>query len=275
MAFLNDRRGASSHFFCDDSSIYQSVALKDKAWHCGCSTGYKTACRNTNSFGIEMCTSGNYLVSEKTQINAAYLCAHLCKLIGITANTVDTYVLRHYDVVATNKKCPAQYVSDTSQWTQFKTWVKNILNTGSHEGIVISVTPTTSSNLKIDSNVKAIQSWLNTHYNSGLVVDGSFGTKSKKALIKAWQTEAGNLDADGSFGAKSKERAKLINIKKGDSGIFVTIWQAYLVCRGYNPNGIDGKFGNGSHSVTVAFQKNNGLGADGIVGSNTWYKAFN
>lgn len=126
-------RNASAHFFCDDSNIYQSVELRNTAWHCGCSTGYKNNCRNTNSFGIEMCTSGNYLVSEKTQINAAYLCAYLCKMIGVTTNSVDTYVVRHYDVVKTNKKCPAQFVSDEAQWTRFKTWVKNILNTGIHE----------------------------------------------------------------------------------------------------------------------------------------------
>lgn len=133
--FATGSRSASAHFFVDDTSIYQSVELRDTAWHCGCSSGYKTSCRNANSIGIEMCcTAGNYKISETTQINAAYLCAEMCKKVGINASAVDTYVLRHYDVVKTNKKCPAQFVDDPSQWTRFKTWVKNILNTGSHTG---------------------------------------------------------------------------------------------------------------------------------------------
>ena len=122
--FHNGKRSASAHFFVDETSIYQSVELRDQAWHCGTSLGYKTACRNSNSFGIEMCTSGNYTVSEKTKINAAYLCAELCKMVGITASKVDTYVLRHYDI--THKQCPAQMVAE-SEWSLFKSKVKDIL----------------------------------------------------------------------------------------------------------------------------------------------------
>lgn len=133
--FQTASRKASAHFFVDNTAIYQSVELRDSAWSIGCSQGYKTSARNTNTINIEMCcTAGNYTVSQQTQINSAYLCAEMCKLVGITANTVDTYVLRHYDCVKSNKQCPKQYVTNPAQWTQFKTWVKNILNTGSHLG---------------------------------------------------------------------------------------------------------------------------------------------
>lgn len=142
-------RDASAHFFVDETSIYQGVELRDIAWHCGTSgTYYHSNCRNTNSFGIEMTTAGNYIVSEQTQINSAYLCAELCKLVGITASTVDTYVLRHYDI--THKKCPAQYVNDVAQWTKFKTWVKNILNTGRHEATTQTTQPTVSTPQKVN-----------------------------------------------------------------------------------------------------------------------------
>lgn len=178
--FKNTIVKTSAHFFVDETSIYQTVELRDVAYHCGCTLGYKTACRNTNSFGIEMTTAGNYIVSEQTQINSAYLCAELCKLIGITANTVDTYVLRHYDVVKTNKKCPAQYVNDTAQWTQFKTWVKNILKTGNHKGENTKVTYITH---RISTN-----SWGNeiTGYNlkDSMGYSGSFGKQIDKVAIK-------------------------------------------------------------------------------------------
>ena len=131
--FNTGNRGASAHFFVDDTSIFQSVRLRDKAWHCGTgsNSGYfHSSCRNTNSVGIEMCTSGNFKISNKTQENAAYLCAYLCKKIGITANEVDKYVLRHYDV--THKKCPAQMSgSNNKEWTEFKSKVKKILKNGS------------------------------------------------------------------------------------------------------------------------------------------------
>lgn len=128
--------------------------------------------------------------------------------------------------------------------------------------------------LKIASNVSAVQAWLNTYFNTGLAVDGSFGRKSKAGLVKAWQTVVGGLDVDGSFGPKCQSTASGHNIKRGNKGILVTIWQAYLVCVGYNPNGIDGSFGLGCHTATVAFQRDKGLTCDGIVGKGTWTAAL-
>lgn len=124
--FATGSRSSSAHFFVDDAAIYQSVELRDIAWHCGTSKKYyHAACRNFNSLGIEMCCSGNYIVSEKTKLNAAYLCAELCRLLDIKAEQVDTYVLRHYDV--THKICPAQMVNEQKEWEAFKNMVKNIL----------------------------------------------------------------------------------------------------------------------------------------------------
>ena len=128
--------------------------------------------------------------------------------------------------------------------------------------------------LKISSNVKAVQTWLNTYYNAGLAVNGSFDTAIKRALIKAWQREVGGLAVDGSFGPACKTAASRHNIRKGDKGILVTIWQAFLICRGYDPNGIDGSFGAGCERTTIAWQSANALTPDGVVGSNTWYKAL-
>lgn len=130
--FKGSGRGASAHLFVDESNIYQSVELRDRAWHCGATKYKHKSCRNTNSIGIEMCTSGNYAIAEKTRINAAYVCAYICKLLGITADNVDTYVLRHWDV--TGKDCPHNWTgTSNSNWTKFKTMVKNILATGKHK----------------------------------------------------------------------------------------------------------------------------------------------
>ncbi len=124
--FSSAGRNASAHFFVDDSEIYQSVAIKDVAWHCGAKKYYHADCRNNNSIGIEMCcTAGNYTISEKTKRNAADLCAHLCRMLGIREGGVDTFVLRHYDV--THKKCPAQMVANPREWIDFLDKVKQRL----------------------------------------------------------------------------------------------------------------------------------------------------
>ena len=133
---------------------------------------------------------------------------------------------------------------------------------------------TAVSAVKINQSVKGVQKWLNDEYGANLDVDGEYGPLTKKALVKAWQTEAGELNIDGEYGPKSKERAKSVKICRGSTGAIVTIWQAFLVCIGYKPNGIDGDFGSGCYNATKRYQIANGLEADGIVGVNTWTKAF-
>lgn len=119
--------GASAHYFVDEGSCYQSVPLNNAAWAVGGTSSYKhDECRNKNSISIEMCTSGGYTVAKQTINNTAYLCAKLCNLLGITAENVYKYVLRHYDVW--DKSCPAQWAgANSSGWTEFKEQVKNIL----------------------------------------------------------------------------------------------------------------------------------------------------
>ena len=133
--FHNGARKSSANYFMDEAECYQSVALNNAAWAVGGTKVYKHAeCRNINSISIEMCCSGNSIVSEKTINNTAYLCAELCKYIGITADTVDIFVLRHYDVW--DKQCPAQWATENSAgWTTFKEKVKAILR--NEEGLTM------------------------------------------------------------------------------------------------------------------------------------------
>lgn len=128
--FKGANRNASAHFFVDNDNIYQAIALKNVAWHCGGYHYYHPTARNSNSIGIEMCcTAGNYKVSAKTIKNTAYLTANLCKRLGIKSSEVDKHVLRHYDI--THKNCPAQMVDNSptedKDWVAFKNQVKKIL----------------------------------------------------------------------------------------------------------------------------------------------------
>lgn len=240
--FTSPNREASAHFFVDDSNIYQSVELRDKAWHCGTSkTYYHANCRNSNSIGIEMCcTDGNYKISTKTQQNAAFLCARLCKTFGITAAQVDTYVLRHYDV--THKNCPAQMVSDTNEWRTFKIMVKNILNTGNIAG---TITPT-----KKNKTSKEVLAWQKAAKKDGfkIATDGIWGSECESVARKAVCQNYGT-------------NWKYVNLTK--------IAQKAVGLKGTS---VDGKFGSSTTKAVVNYQKKHNLTDDGVVGLNTWKK---
>ena len=165
--FSGAGRNASAHFFVDDAEIYQSVELRDTAWHCGAKSYKHGSCRNANSVGIEMCcTAGNYRISDRTKENAAYLCAFLCKMLGIGASGVDSYVLRHYDV--TGKNCPAQMVSNPTEWQAFKNKVKGILGGSASTGGQHTAQPTTdnvaSYRVKITADVLNVRVGPGTDY---------------------------------------------------------------------------------------------------------------
>ena len=61
-------------------------------------------------------------------------------------------------------------------------------------------------------------------------------------------------------------------LQKGSKGDEVKRWQEFLNSQGYNL-GVDGDFGDKTYAATTDWQSKNGLGADGIVGKNTWGKA--
>jgi peptidoglycan hydrolase-like protein with peptidoglycan-binding domain len=61
-------------------------------------------------------------------------------------------------------------------------------------------------------------------------------------------------------------------LKVGSKGDAVQRWQAFLVGQGLNI-GVDGDFGANTLKATKAFQENNGLDADGVVGHDTFLAA--
>ena len=61
-------------------------------------------------------------------------------------------------------------------------------------------------------------------------------------------------------------------VKKGSKGATVKALQALLNGYGYSCGNIDGDFGSKTESAVKAYRKANGLGVDGVVGTNTWSK---
>lgn len=58
-------------------------------------------------------------------------------------------------------------------------------------------------------------------------------------------------------------------LRTGSRGNFVEVLQFVLLQQGYNL-AVDGVFGERTRQAVIAFQTENGLVADGIVGANTW-----
>lgn len=112
--FAGGDRGASAHYFVDDTSIWQSVEDKHGAWHCGDGYG-KYGITNQNSIGIEMCLPSG-AVTAKTEQNTLELVKYLMAKYNVPADRV----VRHYD--ASRKNCPAQFNLDKkwTRWNAFK-----------------------------------------------------------------------------------------------------------------------------------------------------------
>ena len=156
-----------------------------------------------------------------------------------------------------------------------------VTKTKGHTVAVISV-PNTNSNdgsfsLKRGSKgakVKELQTKLNKVGNN-LVVDGSFGSATEKA-VKEFQKKYG-LAVDGIVGPNTIKKLDEVivsnpkpvataTLKKGSKGENVKTLQRNLnEVLGTNIN-VDGSFGPNTETTVKAFQKKYGLAVDGIYG---------
>ena len=135
------------------------------------------------------------------------------------------------------------------------------------------------------SDVKTLQEMLNAKgYNAGSV-DGIFGRNTRAAVI-AFQN-ANGLAADGIVGkltwAKLYDTTAALPsastatgtqpmVYRGSRGDAVRRLQELLHKKGFDCGAVDGIFGSKTYAAVAAFQKANGLSADGIVGPLTWGK---
>lgn len=76
---------------------------------------------------------------------------------------------------------------------------------------------------------------------------------------------------------KEDKPVKKATLKKGSKGDAVKALQKQLIALGYDvgKKGVDGDFGSATLAAVKAFQKANGLKADGVVGESTWAKLDN
>lgn len=134
-----------------------------------------------------------------------------------------------------------------------------------------SVTTSTGKDVVVDT-VMGVQLWLNRNFKSGLTVDGLYGTRTRIALAKAFQATVG-VAADGIWGVKTEAAAKKNTLRKGSSGMLVTILQCFLICHKQKITA-DGKFGANTEKALKNVQGNYNQVADGIAGVNTFKVLF-
>ena len=100
------------------------------------------------------------------------------------------------------------------------------------------------------------------------------GVTTTKVSAGKWTHwgELKGVDYTNKTTEKPVKDATLPTLKKGSKGDDVIKAQEYLRAHGYSLGRwcVDGDFGSATESAIIAFQRDNGLNPDGIVGPRTW-----
>lgn len=111
-----------------------------------------------------------------------------------------------------------------------------------------------------------------SHNGYSVSVDGVFGPETQRSVTE-FQTSNG-LTADGIVGVNTWRTLLTLpprpTVRQGDANVYVRYLQQKLTSKLYPLGNIDGIFGNATREAVVAFQRENGLETDGIVGPLTW-----
>ena len=293
----------SFHFVVDDKEVIQCLPLNVNSWNAGDGNGKG----NREGIAIEICYSksggAKFIAAEKL---AAKFIAQLLKerKWGIDK------VTKHQDY--SGKYCPHRTLdmgwgrfigmiqeelyppvvakpkfkvgdlvrlSSNAQYYNGKAvpvWVKNIkwyVQSVSGDRVVLG---------KSEDGKNAINSPVSDKYLTLATKTAAPAAKpvvkvdAKKQAITEWQKAAmadgfkfPKYGADGSWGAESEAVAKQAVCKKQ---LIYKNKNLTKFLQGKLGITADGKFGAGTRTAVINYQKKNGLTADGVVGLNTWKK---
>ena len=128
------------------------------------------------------------------------------------------------------------------------------------------------NNLKIEIEVNLGKDTLEALNRLGSALVTSAALTNPKLSRPEPEHKAEPKAAPAPAPAPEPEPAKRPTLRKGSGGEYVQLLQVALIARGYSvgTKGADGIFGAKTEAAVIAFQKNNGLTADGICGPKTW-----
>ena len=161
----------------------------------------------------------------------------------------------------------------TSNYLSRRTKVYNTLKQETSTNVEVNDIKITPDKITI----KMIQKWINDYCDASLVIDGAFGPKSKKGIVKALQ-HCLNIDfgkdlvEDGSWGPKTSNACQYVSSSHNKNSNLAFIAQCLLDVNGYDPKGLDSDFGFNSTKAATLFQSEHNLVADGSVGRLTFAK---
>lgn len=135
----------------------------------------------------------------------------------------------------------------------------------------------------MDAYVKKVQEWLNATYSdnddfSVINADGITGNATCTALVKAMQIELGVTPVDGVWGSGTSNAFASLSTDTDASNTSlrnrIYILQGGLYCKGYNPGGFTGTFGNGTATAVKKFESDAGLSNPSGIATATVMKAL-
>lgn len=163
-----------------------------------------------------------------------------------------------------------------------KIYVGQVLKvTGSSAPSLPEIKPETPST-SVNQIVKDGQIHARNFAAPGLNADGIRGANTIKAGIKVLQ-QGMNLDygaglaLDGIWDSKSEVALGNHTVRRGERQYMVTALQILLMLKGYYPNGVEnpGHFGAGCEKAVRQYQKDHGIGVDGVAGYKTFKSLIN
>ena len=165
----------------------------------------------------------------------------------------------------------------TTQWNNKANWKsQGEIKDGIPQGVIVCV-----FYYKKDKNGKRTKTLEHTGlYYNGQTVECGAGVTHKTKLDKKWEVWGVPACVEGDVPVPTPTPPTPTptpdrpTLRKGSKGEWVTVLQTKLSMLGYDlgPCGIDGDYGRATVSAVRAFQKDVGIGQDGICGPMTWEK---
>ncbi|RMI30258.1 N-acetylmuramoyl-L-alanine amidase [Streptomyces triticirhizae] len=259
--FQNPASQVSAHYTIrsSDGEVTQSVRDRDTAWHARGGNAY--------SIGIEhegWVDEPSWFTDAMYRSSAA-LTRHLAAKHGIPLNR--QHIVGHVEVPGNDHTDPGPHWD----WDYYMELVGG--DPGEPGPPALDFTSyQTLRDGSTGPQVTALQYLLNQNGQNAGAVDGQFGPATG-AAVRGFQTAKG-LTADGVVGPRTwtalLSAGSTPTLSQGSSGEAVSRLQRALTAALGETLAIDGQFGPNTAAAVREYQSSRGLGADSIVGPQTW-----